>query len=130
MDSKVSKMIEKAKIIVEKTGVAATNAAHSAGRAAGEMAQATKINLQIFDLNAECEVLYKEMGKIVYDIHLGIDIDKDIMDKHLADVDEIRSKINDLRLQLSQTKQQVNCPVCGKLCQKEDVYCAGCGAML
>lgn len=130
MDPKVYKMLEKAKIFAEKTGVAATQAAQSASKVAGDMAQATKLNLQIFDLNTECEVLYKQMGKLVYDIHLGIDVEQDAMDKYLAEVDEIRAKIDDLRLQLSQTKQQVTCPVCGKVCQKDDVYCASCGAML
>ncbi len=130
MDPKVYKMLEKAKIFAEKTGVAATQAAQNASKVAGDMAQATKLNLQIFDLNTECEVLYKEMGKLVYDIHLGIDVEQDAMDKYLSEVDEIRARIDNLRLQLSQTKQQVTCPVCGKTCQKDDVYCASCGAML
>lgn len=130
MDPKISKMLEKAKVFAEKTGEVATQAAQNAGRVAGDMAQATKLNLQIFDLNTECEVLYKNMGKLVYDIHMGIDVESDAMDKYLMEVDEIRAKIDDLRMQLSQAKQQSTCPVCGKTCDKNDVYCASCGAML
>ena len=60
MDNRVAMMLEKAKVVAGKTSQAATRAVESAGKAAGDMAQATKLNLQIFDLNTECEVLYKE----------------------------------------------------------------------
>ena len=79
MDNKVAMMLEKVKIMAGKTSKAATRAVESAGKAAGDMAQATKINLQIFDLNTDCEVLYKEIGKLVYDIHLGADVAPDAM---------------------------------------------------
>lgn len=87
MDSKVAMMLEKVKVMAGKTGQAATRAVESAGKMAGDMAQATKIHLQIFDLNTECEVLYKEIGKLVYEIHLDAEVAPDAMDGYLEQLD-------------------------------------------
>ena len=73
MDTKVQMMLEKARQFADKTSRAAVRAADTAGKKATEVAQATRVNLQIFDLNTESEVLYKEIGKIVYRLHLGED---------------------------------------------------------
>lgn len=130
MDNRVAMMLEKAKIVASKTSKVASHAVETAGKAAGDMAQATKINLQIFDLNTECEVIYKEIGKLVYDIHLGMDAAPDTMDERLEKLDETRERIEQLRAQLAEMKRGVLCPNCGKQCSKEDVYCAGCGTAL
>lgn len=130
MDNKVAMMLEKARVVAEKTSKAASRAMESAGRAAGDMAQATRLNLQIFDLNTECEVLYKEIGKLVYDIHLGAEVQQGAMDEHLAQLDDLRTRIEELREQLVDMKAFFTCPVCGKQCSREDAFCAGCGAAL
>ena len=130
MDTKVAKMLEKAKIVAEKTGKAASRAAQTAGRAANDMAQATRLNLQIFDLNTECELLYKEIGKLVYEIHLGAEVAPDAMDDHLAQLDDVRARIQELRVQLSGMKASPVCPACARPYGRDDAYCAGCGAAL
>lgn len=130
MDNKVAMMLEKVKVMAGKTSQAATRAVESAGKMAGDMAQATKINLQIFDLNTECEVLYKEIGKLVYDIHLGAEVAPDAMDGYLDQLDETRGKVEALRAQLTDMKANVTCPECGKQCSREDAFCASCGAAL
>ena len=130
MDSKVAMMLEKVKVMAGKTGQAATRAVESAGKMAGDMAQTTKIHLQIFDLNTECEVLYKEIGKLVYEIHLDAEVAPVAMDGYLEQLDELREKIEALRAQLTDIKAAVTCPACGRLCSREDTFCAGCGAAL
>ena len=123
-------LLEKVKVMAGKTGQAATRAVESAGKMAGDMAQTTKIHLQIFDLNTECEVLYKEIGKLVYEIHLDAEVAPDAMDGYLEQLDELREKIEALRAQLTDIKAAVTCPACGRLCSREDTFCAGCGAAL
>ena len=88
MDEKIQLLLEKAKVYAGKTG----QAAESAGRKATELAQATRLNLQIFDLNTECEVLYKEIGKLMYDVHQGIEADESGIQDRLAKLDERREK--------------------------------------
>lgn len=130
MDNKVAMMLEKAKIVAEKTGKAASRAMESAGKAANDMAQATRLNLQIFDLNTECEVLYKEIGKLVYNIHLGAEVEPDTMDDYLAQLDELCERIEELRVQLAEVKASLTCTVCGKQCGRDDAFCSGCGTAL
>lgn len=130
MDNRMAMMLEKAKVVAGKTSKAASRAVESAGKAAGDMAQATKLNLQIFDLNTECEVLYKEIGKLVYQIHQGAEVAPDAMDGYLEQLDDVRARVEELRAQLADMKQTVVCPSCGKQCSREDAYCAGCGAAL
>lgn len=126
MDSRITMLLEKAKVVAERTGRAAENA----GRRAGDMAQATRINLQIFDLNNECEVLYKEIGKMMYEIHLGAEVLNQEMDERIEKLDDTMERIAQLRTQLAGLKPARVCQSCGRQCGREDVFCAGCGAAL
>lgn len=126
MDDRMQMLLEKARVYAGKTG----QAAESAGRKATELAQATKLNLQIFDLNTECEVLYKEIGKLMYDIHQGIEADEEEINSRLAKLDEKQVKIGALRDQIGLLKSSVHCPTCGKLCSRTDAFCAACGGAL
>ena len=71
MDMKMQAFLDKVKDMADKTGKVSRHAAGVAGKKANDLALATRINLQIFDLNTECEALYKEIGKLVYDLHRG-----------------------------------------------------------
>lgn len=130
MDAKVQSFLDKIKVMAEKTGKAAGRAADVAGKKANELASATRLNLQIFDLNTECEVLYKEIGRRVYDLHRGVEVSNDEMDEKIAAVDAKQEKITALREELAGMKTIVVCPHCGKTCSREDAYCSGCGGAL
>ena len=130
MDAKVQSFLDKIKVMAEKTGKAAGRAADAAGKKATELASATRINLQIFDLNTECEVLYKEIGRMVYELHQGNEVSSDEMDEKIAAVDAKQEKIAALREELAGLRTIVVCPHCGKTCSREDAYCSGCGGAL
>lgn len=130
MDAKVQSFLDKIKVMAEKTGKAAGRAADVAGKKATELAGATRINLQIFDLNTECEVLYKEIGRMVYELHRGSEVSNDEMDEKIAAVDAKQEKIAALREELAGMKTIVVCPHCSKTCSREDAYCSGCGGAL
>ena len=130
MDSRVASLLEKAKAVAGKTGAYAGRAAETAGRAATDMAQATKLNLQLFDLNIDCDLLYKEIGKIVYHIHAGEEIAPEEMDARLDQLDETIARADALREHLAGIKSTGACPSCGKPCGRGDVFCASCGARL
>lgn len=130
MDAKMQSFLDKVKVVANKTGKAAVRAADAAGKKAGEIANATNLNLQIFDLNTECEVLYKEIGKMVYDLHQGNEVTNDEMDQKIDEVDAKKTKIAALREELENMKTVIVCADCGKQCAKEDSFCAGCGSAL
>ena len=130
MDRNVSMLLEKIKAVAEQTRAGAVRAADRAGKRAGEMAQATRLNLQIFDRNTECDVLYKEIGKIIYDIHQGAQTEEDVIERKLTQLDALHSEIAGLRDELSALKTVCICPRCGRQCSRDDAYCAGCGSPL
>lgn len=130
MDAKVQSFLDKIKVMADKTSQAA--AARRTPRQKGEPSwqSATRINLQIFDLNTECEVLYKEIGKMVYDLHCGAEVSNDEMDEKIAAIDAKQEKIAALREELAGMRSIVVCPHCGKTCSREDAFCSGCGGAL
>ena len=130
MDAKVQSFLDKVKDLAEKTGDVASCAADAARKKATELAGTTKINLQIFDLNTECDMLFKEMGRMVYAVHRGEDVSNEEMDQKLAAVDAKQEKIAALRQSLAGMKSIVVCPHCGKACGREDAFCPGCGGAL
>lgn len=130
MDPKVQVLLEKVKVLADKTGKAAVYVADTAGKKASEMAQATRLNLQIFDLNTECEVYYKEIGKIVYDTHIGLETSEEEMEDRIAKIDDMRARVDELKAKISETKSILACPNCGKPCSKEDEFCSSCGAQI
>lgn len=130
MDAKVQSFLDKVKDLAEKTGDVASCAADAARKKATELAGTTKVNLQIFDLNTECDVLFKEMGRMVYAVHRGEDVSNEEMDQKLAAVDAKQEKIATLHQSLAGMKSIVVCPHCGKACGQEDAFCPGCGGAL
>ena len=130
METNVSMLLEKIKVVAEQTRTATVRVADKTGKKVNEMAQATRLNLQVFDLNTECEVLYKEIGKTIYDIHQGVEVEDGTVEEKLARLDDLQSHIEALRGQISELKTVCTCPRCGRQCSREDAYCAGCGAPL
>ena len=104
-----------------------------AGKKAGELAGATRLNLQIFDLNTECEALYKEIGKLVYDLHRGVETSRTTRSGRQARRAGRASqeKLAALRAELAGMRvRSITCPHCGRVCSREDSFCAGCGSAL
>ena len=119
-----------AEILSARTGVTAAKAADAAGKTAASVLSATKLNLQIFDLNTEVEILYKEIGKMVHSEHLGKEEDPAVLQIKLQLIDEKLQKISELQEQLHAERSEVFCPNCGKQCKKDDAFCSHCGAQL
>ena len=64
MDTKLQSFLDKVKDTASRTGRSVGRAADAAGKKASEMAAATRLNLRIFDLNTECDVLFRDIGRM------------------------------------------------------------------
>lgn len=129
MDS-MKELLERVRNTAETVGAAAGNTAKQAGKYAGELLDAAKLNLQMFDLNNEISDLMREIGEIVYKTHIGEAQDEDVLHEKLQAIDEKKQKVEELREQISQMKKTKLCPACGTDCSKEDVFCKNCGERL
>ena len=127
MDKRVKDLLEKVKITAGAAVEAAGKAAESAGKKAGEVVENTKLSLKIFDLNSEIEIAYKEIGRLVYMTHAGLEADAEELEQILARIDEKNAQIAALKAKQTETKTTVVCVNCGKTCDKNDSFCRYCG---
>lgn len=130
MDAKLQSILDRVKGVADRTGRSVGRAADAAGRKATEMAAATRLNLRIFDINTECDVLFRDIGRMVYELHRGDDVTNEEMDAKLAEVDAKQEKLAALREQLASMRSVCVCPNCGRTCSREDAFCPGCGTEL
>ncbi len=119
-----------AEVLADRTGKVANHAAGVASKKATNVVESTKLNLRIFDLNSELDQLYKELGKMLYDTHCGMEIDQEEIQVKLILIDEKCQAVSEIRNKLQSLKTSSQCPNCGKECSANDVFCSGCGAQL
>lgn len=134
MDQRVNDLFHKMRTSAEKladrTEEVTARAVDAAGRKATDMVESTRTNMKIFDLNADMDRLYREIGKMLYDTHLGEQVDQDDVQEKLEQLDEKHQEIEELRAKLNDLKSAAKCPVCGKECKAGDAFCSECGAKL
>ena len=130
MDEKVKELLEKARLTA---GLAADTAVKAAGvvtQKGGQIVEKTRRNFQVFDLNNEVELLMRDIGRMVYLTHTGAETDEGELEEKLAQIDEKYARIGEIKAELEAGKTTTACPVCGKSCDKTDLYCRVCGEKL
>ncbi|WP_458863770.1 zinc ribbon domain-containing protein [Acidaminobacterium chupaoyuni] len=130
MEQKVQEVFEKVRVTAVAAASAAGKAADAAGKKAGELVGTTRMNLQIFDLNNEIDLLFKEIGKSVYLTHTGVEADSQEIDRKIQQIDEKYLAIAQLKQQIEELRATVKCPKCGNACSRDDVFCSVCGQQL
>lgn len=130
MDDKLKDMLEKAKAAAAMAGDAAGKGIDAASKKTGELAAAAKLRKQLFDLNVQRETLLKELGRLVYDTHRGIEVLPEELDERLSELDEKEATIAALTQELEESKPGKKCPNCGASCGKTDLFCKTCGTAL
>jgi len=130
MDEKVKELLEKAKLTAGLAADTAVKAAGAVSKKSNRLVEKTKQNLKVFDLNNEVELLMREIGRMVYLTHTGAETDEAELEAKLAQIDEKYAQIDEIRAQQEEQKTTCVCPVCGKTCDKTDLYCRVCGEKL
>jgi len=121
MDPKVKELLSKARASAVTYGKAA-------GKFAGSVVEQAKLNLQIFDLNTEIEVAYKEIGKLVYAVHTGEEVCNEAVQAQIEKIDSKTEQIAELRARLTEVKEDGECtPVAAEPvvceCEEEPACC-------
>ncbi|MBR5536934.1 MAG: zinc ribbon domain-containing protein [Clostridia bacterium] len=130
MDEKVRELLEKAKLTAGLAADGAVKAAGAVSQKGTQLVEKTKRSFQVFDLNNEVELLMREIGRMIYLTHTGAETDEAALEEKLAQIDEKYAQIAELKAAQEAEKTTTVCPVCGKACDKNDLYCRICGEKL
>lgn len=93
-----------------------------------EVAELTKVNAKILDVQNKLEKAYTEVGKKYIATHPVND--EDGMKEVVEAVYVLEDQLKELDKQLQGLKGTVKCTVCGNVCDEESFYCGKCGAEL
>lgn len=129
MKERMSLLWEKICAGATVAGEFATKTAETVGVRATDAYNASKTNLKILDLTTDIEVLYKEIGRIIYAAHTNEEAEAEKLDELLSAIDEKKGQIEELRALLSEKKDKV-CPECEKKNDAASAFCGNCGAKL
>ncbi len=130
MDERVKELLDRIRDTAGAAADAAADTARVAGKKAGQMVDAAKLNVQIFDLNSELNDILRQLGQVMYDTHRGVETDNDNLPQLLAKADELSVRIAELRERVSALRQSRTCAACGAICGREDQFCRACGEKL
>jgi hypothetical protein len=95
-----------------------------------DVVNTSKINLKIFDLTTDIDILYKEVGKLIYAAHTNEESSTEELEARLLAIDEKMREIEDLKACLENRKNEKVCENCGKRNDADSIYCAACGERL
>ena len=109
--------------IIEKVKNAVTNTTRKAVKLSGEAIDYTKIKLKIADLNSKLDEKYAQIGLAVYESDEDVQIDA-----ICEEITALRQEVEELKLRLSEYKNQKTCANCGSVCDSDDDFCKSCGS--
>ncbi len=130
MEERTKELMGKARLTA---GVAMDTALRAAGVAAqkgGQLMEKTKRGFQVLDLNNEIDLLLRDIGRMVYLTHTGAKADEAALQAKLEEIDGKYAQIAQIKEEAQARSATIVCPVCGKICEKTDLYCRVCGEKL
>ncbi len=133
MDSKVRELLNRVK-------EGAVTYGKAAGKFASDAAEKARMNLQIFDLNTEIDIAFKEIGKLVYAMHAGEEVSGEAVQAQIDSIDSKKTQLCELRARLASYKaaqagdaeeaeasaQAEDEPCCCDACAPSEECCCEC----
>lgn len=112
----------------EDLGKKLTKVGEAAAEKTKEVAEFTKANAKILDIQNKLDKAYGEVGKKYLELHPANDEEdmKAVVDAVYA----LEDQLKELRRQLQDLKGTVQCDICGFECDAEAAFCSKCGAEL
>ena len=108
-------------------GELAVKTAENVGNKATDVYNTSKVNLKILDLTTDIEVIYKEIGRLIYAAHTKEETSTEMLDEMLDTIDEKKRRIEELRASIAADDEPKICPSCGRENAPDSNFCSGCG---
>lgn len=104
------------------------NATRGAVKKTKDVSEVAKLNTQISNLKAEAGQKYQALGERYF--QLCGDAPPQELAELVADLKALNSKIHDCEKEIQTLKGMIQCPNCGKLLERDAVFCSVCGTPL
>ncbi len=108
-------------------GEFAAKTAENVGNKATDVYNISKVNLKVLDLTTDIEIIYKEIGRLIYAAHASDEASTEMLDEMLETIDEKKRQIEELRASVASEKETKLCPSCGRENAGDSNFCSGCG---
>lgn len=107
-----------------------TDTTQTVVKKSGEVLETTKIKYGIFNLKNDIDLIYKEIGKEIYN---KFETGDDVFDSVNSKCELIREKnkeIAQMEKEIANVKNIVYCANCENVCDKQMEFCPKCGGKL
>ena len=125
MNQKLSELLASVQSAAIQVSDVAVDAVYGAGKKAGELMDAARIQMRIVDRKAEVNLALRELGEILYATHVGEPSDSEIMLAKLQEIDALKAEIAELESR--RNPSPAICETCGAEVQENAAFCGECG---
>lgn len=123
----INEIMDKVKSGFSRAGSFAAKTADTAGKEATKVFNKSKHGVNILELNADIDRLYKEIGKLMYAAHKDGAENAELIEEKLVEIDAKFSEIEALRDKIDELSDVKTCS-CGAKNDKDASYCKNCGS--
>lgn len=116
--------------ILDDVVINAKSAAEAVGKKAGQIVDASKLRINVAELNAEISKRYEALGQYVFEgCREKLAEDAEAVGK-MAEIDELLSQLAVVSKELNDKQNKTVCPSCGKQSPTTAQFCSNCGTDL
>ena len=112
----------------EELGKTLTKVGEATVQKTKEVADFTKANAKILEIQNKLDKAYVEVGKKYLELHPAND--EEDMKAVVEAVYTLEDQLKELKKQLQELKGTVKCDTCGSECDEQDAFCRKCGSEL
>lgn len=127
MNENIGAIIDKIHATAATAGEMASRAIGGAGKKASGAYSMSKLKLKIFNVKTDMDILYKELGRLVYAEHCDEETSKERLHGILLALDDKREELKALNDACEELKGTKYCASCGEANPRDNAFCSSCG---
>lgn len=104
--------------------------AETAGKKGEELLKISKLKIKETQIKRDISVKYEKLGKMYYQLTKSGEDNKLIFKEIMAEIDDLKDELCEVRASISEIKGTVSCAVCGAVNPMDADFCVKCGEKL